>query len=110
LVLTQQMAVVVQDDQDVQTLRVALHFAVHQQALQQLAPAVPNPPEAQPAPALPKNHPLVAWPSPVAWAPAPAMEGQEELSQEALVLVASLQPKVEHLAHLLAGTKPHNSG
>jgi len=110
------MAEVVQDDQDVQnvrnvqTLRVALHFAAHQQALQQVAPAVPNPPVAQPAPALRKNPPLAAWPSPAAWAPAPAMEGLEELSQKALVLVASLQPKVEHLAHLLAGTKPHNSG
>ena len=71
---SQQMAVVVQDDQDVQTLRVALHFAVHQQALQQLAPAVPNPPEAQPAPALPQNHPLAAWPSPAALAPAPALQ------------------------------------
>lgn len=68
------MAVVVQDDQDVQTLRVALHFAVHQQALQQLTPGVPNPPEAQPAPALPKNPPLAAWPSPAAWAPAPALQ------------------------------------
>ena len=71
------MAVVVQDDQDVQnagnvqTLLVALHFAAHQQAP---AAGVPNRPVAQLAPALSKNPPLAAWPSPSAWAPASAFQ------------------------------------